>query len=188
VQQRYEAERAKDAEKAAQEAEERAKQQAEQEEAQRTLEAEQQAWLQNVENAFGEDKARKQEFEKRLAYCNSKGLGTILDNAPIAADYLLHNPNGPLVMEKMLADKATFLRVFNDRNLNPLDSYYELRQIEAEIKAQQNVTPAPAPAPTPAPAPQNFPHLGRPGRQAGDNSAPDIFSDPAAMKAFLRSH
>lgn len=189
VQQRYEAERAKDAEKAAQEAEERAKQQAEQEEAQRTLEAEQQAWLANVDAAFGEDKARKQEFEKRLAYCNSKGLGTILDNAPIAADYLLHNPNGPLVMEKMLADKATFLRVFNDRNLNPLDSYYELRQIEAEIKAQQNATPAPAPqSATPAPQPSPMPHLGRPGRQAGDNSAPDIFSDPAAMKAFLRSH
>lgn len=184
VQQRYETERAKDAEKAAKDAEERTRQQAEQDEQNRILQAEQAAWLSNVDTAFGEDAKGKQAFLSRVDYCMSKGLGEVLDSCPVAADYLLHNANGPKVFEKMLADRATFERVFNDR-ITPLDSYYELRQIEAEIKAQQNAAPAPAPTPQPTPAP--IPHIGRPGR-SGNATQPDIFSDERAMRSFLRSH
>jgi len=185
VQQRYEAERAKDAEKAAKDAEERAKQQAEQDEQNRILQAEQQAWLSNVDNAFGEDANGKQSFLKRVEYCMGKGLGEVLDACPVAADYLLHNANGPKVFEKMLADRATFERVFNER-ATPMDQYYELRSIENELKGQTQA-PAPTPTQTPAPAPAPMPHIGRPGK-SGNASEPDLFSDPAAMRSFLRSH
>jgi hypothetical protein len=143
--------------------------------------------LSNVDSAFGEDAKGKQAFLSRLQTCLDKGLGTVLDNCPVAADYLLHNANGPKVMEKMLADRQTFERVFNDRS-SPMDQYWSLRQIEAELKAQPNA-PAPTPqsaAPTPAPAPQTLPHLGKPGK-SGNSAAPDIFEDPAEMRAFLRS-
>ena len=179
VQQRYQAERAKDAEKAAQEAEERAKQQAEQDEQNRILQAEQQAWLTNVDNAFGEDKARSSTFLKRVEYCMSKGLGEVLDACPVASDFLLHSARGPVVFEALLNDRAKFERVFNERS-TPLDSYYELRQIEAELKAQQTAAPQPTPAPSP------MPHLGKPGK-GGNATEPDIFSDEKAMRSFLRS-
>lgn len=188
VKQRYETERAVDAEKAAKEAEEKARQQAEYDEQNRILQAEQQAWLSNVDNAFGEDAKGKQAFLSRLQMCMDKGLGAVLDACPVAADYLLHNANGPKVMEKMLADRQTFERVFNDRS-TPLDAYYELRSIEAELRAQP--TPAPAPQgatqqPSPAPTPTQMPHIGRPGKSGGATQ-PDIFEDPAEMRAFLRS-
>ena len=179
VQQRYQAERAKDAEKAAQEAEERAKQQAEQDEQNRILQAEQQAWLSNVDSAFGEDKARSSTFLKRVEYCMSKGLGEVLDACPVASDFLLHSARGPVVFEALLNDRAKFERVFNERS-TPLDSYYELRQIEAELKAQQTAAPQPTPAPSP------MPHLGKPGK-GGNATEPDIFSDEKAMRSFLRS-
>ena len=171
--------------KASEDAAEKARQQAEQDEQNRILQSEQQAWLTNVDSAFGEDAKGKQAFLSRLQTCLDKGLGAVLDACPVAADYLLHNANGPKVMEKMLADRATFERVFNERT-TPLDSYYELRQIEAELRAQKTSTPAPTPSPTPAPAPQNFPHIGRPGK-GGNATEPDVFSDPVAMRNFLRS-
>lgn len=184
VQQRYEAERAKDAEKAAKDAEERAKQQAEQDEQNRILQAEQQAWLTNVDNAFGEDKARSSTFLKRVEYCMGKGLGEVLDACPVASDFLLHSARGPVVFEAILNDRAKFERVFNDRS-TPMDQYYELRQIENELKEQQNAAPQSA-APTPAPAPAPMPHIGKPGK-GGNATEPDIFTDEKAMRSFLRS-
>ena len=181
VQQRYEAERAKDAEKAAKDAEERAKQQAEQDEQNRILQAEQQAWLSNVDSAFGEDKTRSGNFLKRVEYCMSKGLGEVLDACPVASDFLLHSARGPIVFEALLNDRAKFERVFNDRS-TPMDQYYELRQIENELKGQPSATPAPQPTPAPAP----MPHLGKPGK-GGNATEPDIFSDEKAMRSFLRS-
>ena len=183
VQKRYEKERAADAEKAAKDAEERAKQQAEQDEQNRILQAEQQAWLTNVDNAFGEDKTRSGNFLKRVEYCMSKGLGEVLDACPVASDFLLHSARGPVVFEALLNDRAKFERVFNDRS-TPMDQYYELRQIENELNGKPSATPAPAPQQTPAPAP--MPHLGKPGK-GGNATEPDIFSDEKAMRSFLRS-
>jgi hypothetical protein len=180
VKQRYESERAADAEKAAKEAEERAKQQAEQDEQNRILQAEQQAWLTNVDTAFGEDKARSSTFLKRVEYCMSKGLGEVLDACPVASDFLLHSARGPVVFEALLNDRAKFERVFNERS-TPMDQYYELRQIENELKGQPSATPAPQPTPAPAP----MPHLGKPGK-GGNATEPDIFSDEKAMRSFLR--
>lgn len=185
VQQRYETERAKDAEKAAKDAEERAKQQAEQDEQNRILQAEQQAWLTNVDTAFGEDKARSSTFLKRVEYCMGKGLGEVLDACPVASDFLLHSARGPVVFEALLNDRAKFERVFNDRS-TPMDQYYELRQIENELKAQQTQTPAPAAAPAPAATPAPMPHIGKPGK-GGNATEPNIFTDEKAMRSFLRS-
>jgi hypothetical protein len=71
-------------------------------------------------------------------------------------------------------------RVFS--NVNPLDIYFELREMAKELKS--------APAAT-APAveqPRQMPHLGRPGKQAGTATAPDIWNDDKALKAWLKQH
>lgn len=168
---------AESAKKAEEEAANRKKQEEEAEE----LRQRQQEWNANVDATFGEDKQRKEAFLKRVDFCVKRGLGEILDAVPVAADFLMNQPNGVLVFEKLLSDKSAFERVFNAKT-NPMEIYAELRDIRKEI-----LSASPAPAPTPAPA-KPVPHIGRPGKQAGENTAPDIFSDPRAMKEFLRTH
>lgn len=186
VQRRYNAEKAKTDAARAEEDKKRAEQEEEQRKQQAELAERQQAWMDNVNNAFSGDENRRTAFLERVKYCMSKGLGEILDNCPVASDYIMNNPRGPVVLEKMLNDKATFCRVFNERNLNPMDIYYELREVDKELLTQSAAPANPAPAPAnPAPV---VPHLGRPGKQAGSGTAPDIFSDPRAMKEFLRTH
>lgn len=169
---------AESAKKAEEEAANRKKQEEEAEE----IRQRQQEWNANVDATFGEDKQRKEAFLKRVDFCVKRGLGEILDAVPVAADFLMNQPNGVLVFEKLLSDKSAFERVFNAKT-NPMEIYAELRDMRKEI-----LSASPAPAPTPAPAAKPVPHIGRPGKQAGENTAPDIFSDPRAMKEFLRSH
>lgn len=144
------------------------------------IERQQQAWLENVGHAFDGDSQRVQGFLSKVQHANRNGLGQILDACPAAADYLFNNPAGPKVMEKLLNDKDAFMRVFGDGHASQLDVYYSLRKVEEDISRE-------AAAPNPA-APQKkaMPAIGRPGRQAGGGSAPDIFSDDDALRSYIR--
>lgn len=141
----------------------------------------------NVDEAFGHDQARHVTFNKRLAYCMERGLGEILDKVPLAANFLMNHPRGPLVFEKILSDKNMFSRAFNERMLDPMDIYYELRRIDEELKvasAQPNNQGNPLANPV-----NRTPHMGRPGKQGGNDAGePDIFSNRDAMLHYLRSH
>ena len=144
------------------------------------IERQQQAWLENVGNAFAGDSQRVKGFLSKVQHANRNGLGQILDACPAAADYLFHNPAGPKVMEKLLDDVETFKHVFGNGHSSQLDVYYSLRRIEEKLDA-----PA-APANPAAPAKKAMPAIGRPGRQAGGGSAPDIFSDDDALRSYIR--
>ena len=169
---------------------ENAKKEAERAEAERKaqqeredIEEQQRAWLNNVDQAFDGDKERSDKFVDRLQYCVDKGFGSILDNCPVASDYLIHNPYGPVVFEKILNDRDTFARVFDERRMSPLDIYYELRSVENELRT----APAESPA-TAQPSPKPMPHLGRPGKQAAGNAKPDIWTDDDAMRDYIRGN
>lgn len=169
---------------------ERAEQDRQRQEQERELAQQQQEWLSNVDQAFAGDNARAKKFLDRVKFCNDRGLGEVLDNCPVAADYLIHDPMGPVVFEKLLDDRKTFERVFDPRRTSPLSIYYELREVEKELRA---VPPAAAPdteAAPAQPAKKPIPNMGRPGRQAGASSmtATDMFSDPKAVKQWLREH
>lgn len=149
------------------------------------IEEQRRSWLANVDAAFQGDDARKAAFLKRVEYCNQRGLGTVLDSCPTAANFLFRRSTGPLVLEKLLSDQATFQRVFNPQSLDPMDIYYELREVEKAVLSQ----PTPPAAGTPQPAPQGgMPHLGRPGRQAAGNQTPDMFSpgNESEILKFIR--
>ena len=188
VQQRYKAEQEKteaaraEAEKKRSEEEEQRKQQEEE------LQQQQQTWVDNVSAAFNGDEKRKSDFFKRVQYCQQRGLGTILDNVPVAADFLMYNPRGPIVFERMLNDRAAFESVFNDRQLNPMDIYYALRKLDEKIAAEQPAQPNAAPTqPNAAPTKPTVPHMGKPGKQAASNATPDIFTDDDEMLKYLRT-
>lgn len=166
----------KDAERRTKEAEEQKKAK----EAEAELVESQQKWLGHVDKCFGEDEQRKQKFLTKIQYASRNGLGEILDACPVASDFLINNPNGPKVFEAMLNDKDTFVRVFNE-SAGPLDIYYELRNIERELSAdQQN-------GGTATQKRQTMPNIGKPGKKGGGGSKPDIFSDRDAMLNFIRS-
>lgn len=169
----------KDAERRAKEAEEQKAAKAQEAE---LVEA-QQRWLGHVDKCFAGDEPRKEKFLTKIQYANKNGFGEILENCPTASDYLMNNPNGPKVFEKILSDRETFVRVFNE-NSTPLDIYYELRSLEKELNAQP---PQATGAQPPAPKPQTMPKLGKPGKQAGAGTKPDIFNDRDAMISFIRS-
>lgn len=168
--------------KAKAEAELAEKEKAEREQ-QEELRERQENWLNNVDSAFGGDQERSKGFLDKVAYANKHGLGQVLDNCPVAADYLINDPYGPLVFEKLLNDRQTFERVFDPRRPSPLAVYHELRAVEDELKA-------PKPAEQPKPATKPVPKMGRPGRQAGGSSMTntDMWSDPKLIKKWLREH
>lgn len=168
----------KDAERREKEAEEARKQK----EAEAEIAEQQQKWLNHVDRSFGDDKARAQKFLSKIQYANRNGLGEILDACPVAADFLMNQPNGPKVFERLLDDSATFRRVFSE-SASPLDIYYELRNVERELSAQ---APSDGAAPSTATNRPSMPHIGKPGKQAGAGTKPDIFSDKDAMLSFIR--
>lgn len=171
-----------EAKKQAERDEEARKKEAEQAE----LRAKQEEWIGHVHEAFGGDKARSDKFLEKVAYANGHGLGQVLDNCPVAADYLINDPMGPLVFEKILTDRPTFERVFDPRRTSPLAVYHELRVVEDSIKAEQQ-----APGGQPAQQRTNVvPAMGRPGKQAGSSSLAntDMFDDPKALRKWMREH
>lgn len=197
VQQRYKAEQEKTDAARAEAEKKRADEEAQRKQQEEELQQQQQTWVDNVNTAFNGDEKRKSDFFKRVQYCQQRGLGTILDNVPVAADFLMYNPRGPIVFERMLNDRAAFESVFNDRQLNPMDIYYALRKLDEKIAAEQ---PNPAPTqpnpaqpnaaptqPNAAPTKPTVPHMGKPGKQAASNATPDIFSDDDEMLKYLRS-
>ena len=150
---------------------------------QEELQQRQNAWLENVDNAFAHDAERTKKFIAKVQYANQRGLGEILDQCPVASDYLINDPNGPKVFEKMLEDPQVFRRVFNPQRTSPMAIYWELKQVEQELATAPNPNGAPAPAPKP------IPKMGKPGRQAGGSTLMgDMFDDPRQVKKWLKEH
>lgn len=173
--------------KRAEEAQKKAEQDAQAEKERQELEQQQQVWIDNVSTAFNGDETRKSNFFKRVQYCQQRGLGEILDKVPVAADFLMYNPRGPIVFERMLNDRASFERVFNERVTNPMDIYYELRRLDEAIAAEKPAEPQAPQTQTPQTPQATVPHLGKPGKQSASNTKPDIFSDDDEMLKYLRT-
>ena len=169
-----------------QKAAETAKQRAEEEERTRAEEAQvaeqRQLFIQNAESAFSGDENRKKEFFSNVAYAHEHGLGEVLDRAPVAADFLMYNPSGPIVFEKMLSDRTTFDKIFTEYNArNPMAMFMTLNGIADSLKSAPSTTQTTPVTPKPAV------HIGKPGKQTAGVQAPDIFSDDDAMLAYLRN-
>lgn len=160
---------------------------AEQEKADEEIRQRQTRFLGNVDRCF-EVPEEKQQFMGRVKTYLGKGLGELLDACPVASDYLLASPKGPKVLDRLLTDKAAFVRVFDPSGITPMDQYYELKALEKEIYGTA-ISPAPAPAPVEEPAPEPakkaMPKYGKPGAQGGGRSA-DVFTDPKARRDEVR--
>ena len=130
----------------------------------------------NARNAFGDGYA---EFEQRVQKGVANGLADVLDEAPAVRDYIFSNPNGPAVLNEMLVNKDSFIRVMSLAT-NPMDAVIECHELAKELSSRKA---EPAPAPTP-----KMPSLGKPGAGGSTRTAPDMYHDDASLIDFVRRH
>lgn len=182
--QQIEADRAEQAKAKAEKDAEDAKAAEEQAQAAEAVRQRQERFRNNIDSCFeGEE---RDTLLSRIKYVTSKGFGEILDNCPVACDYLLTNPKGPLVLAKLLdADHPEyFKRVFPVTGISPLDQYSELKDIERSVIAEREARKA---DPTPA-AMKAAPKLGKPGVQGQGGTGGDPMRGSASdRRAYVRS-
>lgn len=130
----------------------------------------------NARNTFGEGYA---DFESRVQKGVANGLADVLDEAPAVRDYIFSNPNGPAVLNEMLQNKDSFVRVMR-LAANPMDAVIECHELARELSSRV-AEPAPAPAP-------KMPSIGKPGAGGSTRTAPDMYHDDASLIDFVRRH
>ena len=127
----------------------------------------------NIRKTFNDDKSFA-EFSAKVNRGIENGLGEILDNAPAVRDYIFTNPNGVRVLDRMLSDKETFVRVMSNAG-NPIAATIEMHEVAREIAAGSQQRPA-----------STMPKIGKPGAKTGAGNVGIGGSDRDIIR-FLRS-
>lgn len=159
--------------KAKAEADERAKAEAEAAEQQKQVA---EYFNANAKQTFGDSYS---EFEARVQKGVANGLADVLDEAPSVRDYIFSNPNGPAVLNEMLQNKESFVRVMR-LAANPMDAVIECHELARELSSR---TAAPV-----QPTAPKMPSLGKPGAGGSTRTAPDMYHDDASLIDFVRRH
>lgn len=165
---KHEADRAKKAEEEA----EKAKIAEEQANAQREIA---EHFNSNAREAFGEQYPA---FEKLVQKGVNNGLAELLDEAPAVRDFIFSSPEGPVVLNEMLVNRDSFVRIMS-RAGNPMTAIIECHDLAKEL--------ANRPAEEPAPA-KTMPKLGKPGAGSAPSTAPTMWKDDASLIDFVRRH
>lgn len=137
---------------------------------------------QNCRAAFNDEESYAA-FATKVNKGLNNGLGEILDQAPAVRDYLFGNPNGPTVLNEMLSNKDSFIRVMSNAG-NPMSAVIEMHELAREI-ANRSKQPDPTPAPQPE-QPKQMPHLGKPGTVSG-GARTSVFDSDRDLIKFIRS-
>lgn len=140
------------------------------------------SFQQNCRAAFEDDQTYAA-FATKVNKGIQNGLGEILDNAPAIRDYVFSNPNGPLVLNEMLSNKESFIRVMSNAG-NPMSAIIEMHDLAREI-ASRSKQPDPTPAPQPE-QPKRMPHLGKPGTVSG-GARTSVFDSDRDLIKFIRA-
>lgn len=165
---KHEADRAKKAEEEA----EKAKIAEEQANAQREIA---EHFNSNAREAFGDQYPA---FEKLVQKGVNNGLAELLDEAPAVRDFIFSSPEGPVVLNEMLVNRDSFVRIMS-RAGNPMTAIIECHDLAKEL--------ANRPAEEPAPA-KTMPKLGKPGAGSAPSTAPTMWKDDASLIDFVRRH
>lgn len=132
----------------------------------------------NAREAFGENYGQ---FEKLVQKGVNNGLAELLDEAPAVRDFIFSSPDGPVVLNEMLVNKDSFVRIMS-RAGNPMTAIIECHDLAKELASRTNESPEePAPAKT-------MPKLGKPGAGSAPSTAPTMWKDDASLIDFVRRH
>lgn len=162
--------------------EKRANEEKEQREFDEQRRAVSESFQQNCRAAF-EDEQKYAAFATKVNKGIQNGLGEILDQAPAIRDYVFGNPNGPIVLNEMLSNKESFIRVMSNAG-NPMSAIIEMHDLAREI-ANRSKQPDPTTAPQPE-QPKQMPHLGKPGTVSG-GARTSVFDSDRDLIKFIRA-
>lgn len=160
--------------------EQQAEQQRELQEAQRAQQELAATFDANTKAAFRDENAYN-DFQSKLRRGVQNGLAEILDEAPAVRDYVFSMPEGPVVLNEMLSNKESFIRVMS-RAAYPDIARIEMYELAREIRNRAQVPPQEAPQ-----ARNPMPPIGKPGAKQGGSSGSMWDSDEALIN-FARSH
>lgn len=148
--------------------------------------AEEAARQQEVANYFS-DNAKKafgdayEDFEKIVKKGVANGLADVLDEAPAVRDFIFGNPDGPILLNEILSNKESFVRVMS-RSANPMNAVIECHDLVKEVTSRKDHTE------TVQAVPKVMPNLGKPGAGAAPSTAPDMWKDDRTLIDFVRRH
>lgn len=166
-----EEQRKADAEKAAK-AEEDAKAAKEQEEANEQLTR---TFATNSHNAF-KDPAAYDAYSKTVSKALENGLGEVLDEVPPLRDFIFKNPEGPIVLNKILNNREDFVKIMSQTDPTMMI-----------IAAHELATAPVAAVETPAPTAPQVPHIGKPGAKKVSADAGSMFNSDKDLIAYIRN-
>lgn len=177
------AERAELAEKNAKEAEEKAAKEREEQEYAEQRQQMSDHFQRNCRAAF-QDEESYGSFAAKVNKGLANGLAEILDQAPAIRDYVFSNQNGPAVLNEMLSNKESFIRIMQTAG-NPTEAIIEMHELARELK-QKAATPVETPVETKAEPPKSMPHIGKPGAKSG-GAKTSVFGSEKDLINFIRS-
>lgn len=115
-------------------------------------------------------------FSAKVQLAIENGLGELLDQTSTLRDFVFRNPEGPIVLDRMLSDPNDFKKVYTQTDPT-------MMIIAAHELAQRKDAP---PAPAPAPEPPKVPHMGKPGARNVSSEAGSVFNNDRDLMAYVR--
>ena len=158
--------------KASEDAAEKARQQEEETRQQQVRDEMTRSFSANSHAAFKDD-ASFNAFSARVNTALANGLGEVLDSVPVVRDFVFRNPEGPIVLDKMLTSEDSFRKVMSQTDPTMM------------IIAAHELAREQAPAPAPVPAPQVV-HMGKPGSRSVSSEAGSMFNSDKDLLAYVR--
>lgn len=158
--------------KASEDAAEKARQQEEETRQQQVRDEMTRSFSANSHAAFKDD-ASFNAFSARVNTALANGLGEVLDSVPVVRDFVFRNPEGPIVLDKMLTSEDSFRKVMSQTDPTMM------------IIAAHELAREQAPAPAPATAPQVV-HMGKPGARGVSSEAGSMFNSEKDLLAYVR--
>lgn len=154
-------------------------------------EAEAQAIRQEAADRFNEacrvsftDPNEYQEFAKRVDRAIKNDLASVLDEAPAVRDFIFQSADGPVLLDAMLKDRDTFVRVMSRKD-NPMEATIECHDIARECRAARN-RQQPA-VQKPAESKPAMPNLGKPGG-GGSTGSTSMFDSDQDLINYVRGN
>ena len=135
-----------------------------------------------LSRTFGENSRRAftgdafTEYSAKVNKAIDNGLGELLDSVPAIRDYIFKNPEGPVVLNKMLSDRDSFVRVMcqTDPTMMIIAAHELARESVAPVQPVVEET-------------HTVPHLGKPGARNASSDAGSMFGSDKSLMAYVRS-
>lgn len=135
-----------------------------------------------LSRTFGENSRRAftgndyTEYSAKVNKAIDNGLGELLDSVPAIRDYIFKNPEGPIVLNKMLSDRDAFVRVMcqTDPTMMIIAAHELARESVAPVQPVVEET-------------HTVPHLGKPGARNASSDAGSMFGSDKSLMAYVRS-